>query len=177
MRKPVCYLDLDDTLIRRTVELPSGEAAPGASEFLRFLLRHFEVRWLTMWCPEGAMTEEALGSLESFFGIPRDELRPIRNVRSFTVAQGTRSKWEAIDFAEARAGRPFVWLEKRLHEADLEHMERHGFRDCFVECNVTTNPHRLAEVYQILVCRFALEGDEKSCVGGAIQRHANTCPM
>ncbi|MDQ3310142.1 MAG: hypothetical protein M3497_08460 [Gemmatimonadota bacterium] len=26
----------------------------------------------------------------------------------------TRFKWEAIDFAEAQAGRPFVWLVERF---------------------------------------------------------------
>ena len=159
MQKPVCYLDLDDTLTRRTAELPSGKAAPGASDFLRFLLRHFEVRWLTMWCPDGNMHEEGLGWLESFFGIPRDELRHVRNMRSFTIAEGTRFKWEAINFTEAQTGRPFVWLEERLHEADVEHMERHGCRDCFIECDVTANPYRLAEVREILTERFALEDE------------------
>jgi hypothetical protein len=157
MQKPVCYLDLDDTLIRRPADTPLGKAAPGASEFLRFLLRHFEVRWLTMWCPDGTMPEQGLGWLESFLGIPRDEFRHVRNSRSFTITPVARFKWEAIDFDEATAGRPFVWLEERLHEADEEHMGRHGFRDSFIECDVTANPHRLAEVHQILVRRFALD--------------------
>jgi hypothetical protein len=163
MKKPICYLDLDDTLIRRPPEQPLGEAAPGATEFLRFLLRHFEVRWLTMWCADGIMSEEGLGWLESFFGIPRHELRHVRNERGFTITPTTRFKWEAIDFAEAQAGRPFVWLEERLHEIDAEQVERHGFRDCFIECDVTANPHRLAEVRETLVERFSLENDDTTC--------------
>ena len=112
-----------------------------------------------MWCPDGTMSQEGLGWLESFFCIPRAERRHVRNERSFTITPATRFKWEAIDFAEAQAGRPFVWLEERLHEADVEPVERHGFRDCFIQCDVTANPHRLAEVQALLVQRFALEDD------------------
>ena len=65
-RRPIVYLDIDDVLIAWP---PSGgrEAAPHASEFLRWLLEHVEVRWLTAWCPSGTMSDERRNKLARIF--------------------------------------------------------------------------------------------------------------
>jgi hypothetical protein len=50
--RPVLYLDLDDTLLTWAASRPL--AAPGAREFVLWALEHYEIRWLTRWCPTGS---------------------------------------------------------------------------------------------------------------------------
>ncbi len=158
---PIAYLDVDDTILRH----PPGEesvAAPGAADFLRFLARHFEVRWLTRWCPGGTMRPEQLANLARHLTVPAAELQAIRNPCQFEdleTPDGFPVKWRALDWDAIAAGRPFVWIENYLTREDEAVLARHGLLDSYIHCDVTADPGRLAEVRRILEDRFGLGDD------------------
>jgi hypothetical protein len=104
-RTPILYLDLDDTII--SWEGGAPHAAPGATEFVDWALEHFEVRWLTTWCPSGAMSDKLLGDLSSMVRIPREVLSGIRG----SEWEGTESKLNGIAWLEHR--RPEYRTRKR----------------------------------------------------------------
>lgn len=154
---PIAYLDVDDTILRRPT---AGEsiAAEGADEFLRFLARHFEVRWLTRWCPAGRMREEQVLRLARLLRLSAEELLPIANPGAFVDGEppeGMPVKWRALDWAAIDAGRTFVWIENALTPEDQAVLESRGLLDCYIHCDVTSDPSRLAEVRRILEERFA----------------------
>lgn len=157
--RPIAYLDVDDTILRH----PAGEAssaAPGAADFLRFLARHFEVRWLTRWCPGGRMRPDQLAALETTLEVPAAELRAIVNPCSFEDLEppdGFPVKWRALDWKAIDAGRPFVWIENYITPEDRRVLAERGLLNSFILCDVTAEPRRLFDVRRILEERFALE--------------------
>ncbi len=157
--RPIAYLDVDDTILRH----PPGQAcsaAPGAADFLRVLARHFEVRWLTRWCPGGRMRPDQLALLEKYIDIPAAELRRIVNPCTFEdrVPPGEFPvKWRALDWAAIEAGRPFVWIENYITPEDRRVLEERGLLDRFIHCDVTASPDRLAAVRRLLEQRFAIQ--------------------
>lgn len=156
--RPIAYLDVDDTILRHPapdISLPP----PDVGRFLRFLAAHFEVRWLTRWCPGGRMTPEQLASLEGFLEYPAADLERIVNPCTFqddAPPQGFPVKWRGLDWAAIEAGRPFVWIENYLTPADRGVLEEHGLLDCFIHCDVTADPGRLAQVRRQLEQSFGL---------------------
>ncbi len=156
---PIAYLDVDDTILRR----PPGKetvAAPGAADFLRFLTRHFEVRWLTRWCPGGIMRPAQLAQLERHLALPAARLKAIRNPCRFEdleTPDGFPVKWRALDWDAIAAGRPFVWIENYLTPEDEAVLARHHLLDSFIHCDVTAEPGRLAQVRAILQDRFHID--------------------
>jgi hypothetical protein len=156
--RPLVYLDVDDTILRR----PTPQAslpAPGVTEFLRFLARHFEVRWLTRWCPGGRMRADQLDLLCERLGMPQEELSAIANPRAFldeVGPEGSPVKWRALDWQAIEAGRPFAWIENALAPEDRAVLAQHGLLDHWIPCDVTARPDRLREVREILEQRFGL---------------------
>ena len=156
--RPIAYLDVDDTILRH----PPGQSsvgAPGAADFLRFLARHFEVRWLTRWCPGGRMGPDQLAALENFLEVPAADLERIVNPCTFednAPPQAYPVKWRALDWAAIEAGRPFVWIENYITDEDRRVLQQRGLLDCFVHCDVTAEPHRLPQVRRLLEARFRL---------------------
>jgi hypothetical protein len=149
-------LDIDDTLLDHGAGVDGGAAPPGAAEFVRWLQRHFEVRWLTRWCPLGCLSDEQCETLALRLGLRPGELRRVRNARPFVERITSYEKHHGIDFAEADAGRPFVWIEDGLIDADRRELARRGYGDAYVPCNVTERPERLAEVRRELAARFGI---------------------
>lgn len=155
-RRPIAYLDVDDTIIRHPAPADSI-AAPGADEFLRFLGRHFEVRWLTRWCPGGRMRDDQLVYLAELLRLSEEELRPIANPASFVDGEppeGMPVKWRALDWRAIEEGRPFVWIENALTREDRALLASKDLLDCYIHCDVTRDPQRLAEVRRMLEERF-----------------------
>lgn len=145
--RPIAYLDVDDVLIRW--EGRYRDAAPHAQEFVAFLLEHFEVRWITSWCPGGVMREDRLQKLAGILAIPVDVLRQIRNPRAFAEKpHGYPAKHHAIDFGEQRR---WVWIEdENLHRCNLEELERRGATDRYIACNTSRRADDLLRVRVVL---------------------------
>jgi hypothetical protein len=149
-------LDIDDTILDHNAGVDGGLAAPGAADFVRWLQRHFEVRWLTRWCPSGCLSDEQCETLAARLAMRSVELRRVRNTRAFVERITSYEKHHGIDFAEADAGRAFVWIEDALTEADRRELARRGYAEAHVPCNVTERPERLAEVRREIAIRFGL---------------------
>jgi hypothetical protein len=142
--RPVLYLDLDDTVI--SWEGGSPHAALGAGEFVRWALAHFEVRWLTTWCPGGEMDEKLLTDLGKMLSLPVDELREIRGGE--WDREG--SKLNGVAWLEhVVLGRSFVWLEDDygFKEREREFLVANRLVDCYRHCNVTVDPACLTRVH------------------------------
>jgi hypothetical protein len=142
--RPVLYLDLDDTLISWEGGRP--HAAPGAREFLLWALGHYEVRWLTTWCPDGEMEERLLGSLSRMVEIPMDDLR---RVRGFDW-DFRRCKLDGIAWLEHLVlERPFLWVEDDygFGEREVRFLHEHGLLDRYRRVNVTEDPESLLRLH------------------------------
>lgn len=117
--KPVLYLDLDDTCLA----YPGGQAGPGVPEFIRWAKEHFEVRWLTMWCPSGDMAKPTDGTNAALLSlrlkITEAEILEIVNPHPFPVwgsyigLNGSyRDKSESIRaMLNETPDREWVWVE------------------------------------------------------------------
>jgi hypothetical protein len=142
--RPVLYLDLDDTILTWA----SGEprAAPGAREFLLWASRRYEVRWLTRWCPSGAMEDHLIDSLCSMLELERDALREIAGLDW----EGGESKLNGIAWLDHLVlRRPFLWLEDEtgVGEREKRFLEEHGLLGAYRHCNVTKDADALCRVW------------------------------
>ncbi|MDQ3607132.1 MAG: hypothetical protein M3418_13215 [Gemmatimonadota bacterium] len=145
--RPVLYLDLDDTLLTYASGKP--QAALGAREFLVWALDHFEVRWLTKWCPSGEMQEKLLGDLCKMLRI---ETAAVEHIRGFDW-EYSASKVDGIAWLEHLVlDRSFLWIEDQyaVRDFELNFLEEHGFRHCYYHCNVTEDPHALLRLTEEL---------------------------
>lgn len=145
--RPVLYLDLDDTLIRWEHGRPSG--APGAHEFLLWALQHFEVRWLTTWCPGGDMEQGLFQDLCKLLRMPPDQIHHIRG-GDWTE---TASKLNGLLWLEHLVlGRPFFWVEDEngVGERERRVLAEQGLLDCYVHVNVSTDAQALIRAHERL---------------------------
>jgi hypothetical protein len=144
--RPVLYLDLDDTIIA----WPNGRGgsprgARGAGELLCWAMEHFEVRWLTTWCPDGRMAPGLLRDLARMLRLPPEQLEGIRGLD--WSAGGC--KLDGIAWMEHLVlGRPFVWLEDEygFGERERRFLRAHGLGASHVAVNVSTDADALAGV-------------------------------
>jgi hypothetical protein len=156
--RPVLYLDLDDTLIA----WPHGRSgsprgARGGRELVLWALDHYEVRWLTTWCPDGRMEGGLLRDLAKMLDLPRERLEGIRGV---DWSESGR-KLDGIAWVEhVVLGRPFVWLEDEhgFGERERRVLGAHGLAASHLPVNVSTDPDALASVHAELRARAAAGG-------------------
>ena len=152
IQKPrVMYLDVDDSIIVWTNKV-HGFAAPMADKFIEWALQHFEVRWLTMWCPSGKLSQEGAEELSYRFNskIQPDVFRNIVNPKQFIS-----NKTEGIDFTDPR---PWVWVEDGMVSYEKLEMERRGMTENFYPTNVSKNAAVLQSTWRKLTKRFNLPG-------------------
>jgi hypothetical protein len=147
----VMYLDVDDTLIVWSNDV-MGFGAPRAADFVNWALEHFEVRWLTMWCPSGRMRQEGAEELSYRFGykIAPEVFKSIRNPKGF-IGQKT----EAIDYDDPR---PWVWVEDMVLPKEKMFLTNRKLIDNFYPTNVSTNRVVLQKTWRLLAERFELPG-------------------
>jgi hypothetical protein len=147
----ILYLDVDDTLLVWTNKV-HGFAAPMAAEFVTWALEHFEVRWLTMWCPGGRMSQQGCEELSYRFNskIHPDVFRNIVNPRGFI-----NNKTEAVDFADSR---PWVWVEDNMVSYEKREMNQRNTLNNFYPTNVSHNVVVLQSTWRKLAKRFDLPG-------------------
>lgn len=154
---PVLYLDLDDTIVSWADERP--RAAPGARDFVLWALDHYELRWLTTWCPTGDMAEELLEDLCSMLSIAPDVLQ---HIRGFDW-ESSESKLNGIAWLEhVVLGRPFLWLEDDfgIGERERSFLARHDLLGSYRCCNVTRDPQALRAIHADLIREMAGARDE-----------------
>lgn len=156
MKERVLYLDIDDTLIRWTND-ENGIAAPNAAKFVMWALEHFEVRWLTMWCPIGTLEEHRAEDLSIRFNrkISKETFMGITNPNSFFAA-GDMYKTNGIDLDDVR---PWVWVEDEILPYEVEVLRADKTLQHFHQCNVSEDPHRLIEVAKELSKKFNIPLD------------------
>lgn len=145
----IMMIDLDDTLLVWT-DKGMGFAAPAADEFMLWALEHFEVRWLTMWCPSGKLREHGARELSYRFGhrIPPEVFAGISNPKRFI-----NNKTEAVDHDDSR---PWVWVEDALVPYELKELQDKNCMENFYPTNVTHNVVALQATWAKLAKRFNL---------------------
>jgi len=151
----VMYLDIDDTLIVwGTVK--HGEKAPYATEFVRWALEHFEIRWLTMWCPIGSLLPKRAADLSALFSyeITADEFLAINNPMNFFRSE-TMNKTDGIDWKDQR---PWVWIEDGILVQERQILKSLKSYDRWYKTNVSKNKMALKETWQKLAKDFDLPG-------------------
>jgi hypothetical protein len=151
LKPRVMYLDCDDTLLVWTNKIP-GFAAPMAAEFVKWSMEHFEIRWLTMWCPGGRMNQQGCEELSYRFGstIHPDVFRSFCNPRRFIS-----KKTDAIDFDEPR---PWVWVEDGMLYPEKMEMYSRRADNNFYPTNVSNNVVMIQSTWRKLAKRFNLPG-------------------
>lgn len=122
--KPILYLDVDGVLIsfredrtRLHYEMHRGGfPAQRVGQFIDWVDRNFEVRWLTAWAINGSMKEESRLRLSAILwhDIPESWVNPL---------PWWNNKVEGIDFKEVR---PWFWMDDEQSEADNEMVPRDG---------------------------------------------------
>jgi hypothetical protein len=143
-RRPVLYLDIDDTLLSWRNGKP--QAATGARSFMLWALERFEVRWLTTWCPVGELSWGLLGDLCKMLELEPSRLRGIRGVDW----EATGSKLNGIAWLEhVVLRRPFVWVEDEYGFGDAERafLEHFAFLGSYRHCNVTEDAAALERLH------------------------------
>lgn len=143
-RRPVLYLDLDDTLLSWATGEP--RPAPAARAFLLWAAERYEIRWLTRWCPTGRMGDALLGDLCKLLDLDRSAISGVHGVDW----SGGDSKLNGIAWLEHLVlGRPFLWLEDEVGAGERERrfLEEHGLLGAYRHCNVTRDPGALDQVW------------------------------
>lgn len=154
--KPILYLDVDDTLLI----WPGPVAGCGAREFLRWAKQHFEVRWLTMWCPRGDLGDRA-SVLATLLNMERAELAEIVNPVPFWVTYSSRDKTQSIQDGAIAERRPWVWVE----DPYLSRYEQEWLREYpdyaanYYETAVSSDPEGILRTWKILSERFQLPAE------------------
>lgn len=157
--KPVLYLDVDDTPIRYPgretaawwEQYPSGKAADGAGDFIRWAVANCEVRWLTAWCCSGAMQDGGAERLAGMLDVDVEILREIHNPMPWV-----RYKTEAVNFIEHRAGRPWIWVEDELLREERDTLRARGALGNFLLTNSSEDPTALQRALAIVQARFGV---------------------
>lgn len=159
--RPILYQDVDDTILGRR-----GQPAVATPVLLRWAMRHFEVRWLTMWAPSGTVAPDLEASLAMALGLEIAEVRAMANPHPFPVVpvrfarltefESWRDKSKSVRAMLAETPeREWVWVEdddllapERAFVA--QHPTRYFCTDSY------RDPRALLNTYQELARRFRL---------------------
>ena len=151
MEKPrVLYLDIDDTLLVWT-NGQQGFAAPLAAEFVRWADEHFEVRWLTMWCPSGKLRQEGAEELSYRF---HGTVKPDVFMKFTNPTPFVSYKTDGIDFLDPR---PWVWVEDMVLPTERNVLGPKYIKQ-FYPTHVTQNVVALQATWRKLAKEFYLPG-------------------
>lgn len=157
MTKPVLFLDVDDTIL--------GGKGPGrgAADFIRWCKQHFEVRWLTMWCPDGKLGQHNGTMLAKYLDMDVEELLEIENPHPFPVdayhfslPRNWRDKSVSVKAMLAETpDRPWVWVEDP-HAVPVEHEFQVQHKDNYIMTDSSYDSEALIKTAAILAKRFNL---------------------
>jgi hypothetical protein len=149
MRRVDLYLDLDGVILRRTGRIDFGgrtefEVAPGAMEFLSWVVENFNCYWLTSRSHDGTHDE-----IERAFrlAIPAanqpDILRML--IRAIRPVPWGRGKFEGIDIS-----RDFCWVDDDPDQASVDVLEKTGLLSRLILVSRDQRPDDLERLRDIL---------------------------
>lgn len=152
LKKRILYLDIDDTLLVWTNDI-GGFAAPRAADFVHWALEHFEIRWLTLWCPSGRLQPHGAEELSYRFNykVSKEIFASIHNPRMFQEM----NKADGIDFDDPR---PWVWVEDGALSNEQYILKSKGLWNNFYKTNVSQDRRMLQKTWRLLAERFNLPG-------------------
>jgi hypothetical protein len=157
--RPVLFLDIDGVCNGWT----GNEAdlhpeyfgalcrVPGATEFFRWAVGRFEVRWLTAWSVNnaGAMREERVPELAWLLGVEEDEIRAVRSA----PWDGT-DKTTGIRAVIGESGREWIWLDDDRMERELASLEAMGATDRLIHVDCLKDVRALEKAHAGLARTF-----------------------
>jgi hypothetical protein len=120
------YIDVDDTFLLHQ------KPVHNTGSFFRWCVEHFDVKWMTRWCPDGKMDKSQISYLAPILGIEPERFKDFENPLGFKWC-----KTEAVDWE----GKPFVWVENTLFPHEVPRMTERmikyfGNLDRFYETNL-----------------------------------------
>ena len=123
------YLDIDGVLLTAKNTQP----AEYASEFIDYIVKHFDCYWLTTHCKGD--TSNVLQYLSKYFSSTTIDI-----VRCIKPTNWNTLKTEAIDMSEQ-----FVWLDDRPFLAEIEILKIHSCENKLIIVDLN-NPNELKRI-------------------------------
>lgn len=121
--KHTMYLDIDDTILLHQKPVHNTKA------FFQWCATHFDVRWLTRWCPDGKMDDSHKRYLSPILGVDENDFTQFENPLGF--------KWCKTEAVDWESNKPFVWVENAETPRMIERMTHYfGNTDRFYETNL-----------------------------------------
>lgn len=161
--KPVLYLDVDGVLLtfppileKNDLEARPGPLgmtpAPGARDFLKWALKHMEVRWLTAWAQGGDMLDRRAEMLGELLDIGPERLQQIPSLGWHHDSKPDGIFWVEHIVQE----RPFVWLDDDQMPRELTILEDQGLLEHFWHVDTIDDPLSLQRAWKRLQQHFEL---------------------
>ena len=120
------YLGIDGVILTRGV-IP----ALHLDKFLKHIIAHFNVSWLSSRCRGSSeMTEKYLSQF-----LETDTISLIKTIKPTSYSL---DKTEAIDFYKN-----FFWLDRELFDSEKNTLKEHNDYDSWIEINLIKNPDQL----------------------------------
>ena len=120
------YLDIDGVILAN-----DKQPALHAEEFIRHLVEHYPVFWLTTHCRNPG--DDPVPTLARFF-----DAATVERLTSVQPAYWDVLKTEAIDFSQ-----PFLWFDDDPLATEREILAQHGVLDSWVEIDLAKDLHQL----------------------------------
>lgn len=150
MKPRVLYLDVDDSLVRWDNDR-LGTPGNGAKEFVEWAKKHFEIRWLTAWCPSGVMGDIGKEGLSKIFKVEPEFFDDMDNPKSWGMSN---YKTDGIDYVDPR---PWVWVEDEILEREAMFLTTIDKLANFIKTDSSADPDALLKTKAILKQRFHLD--------------------
>lgn len=144
--KPICYLDIDDTLLpsfksplfhKYGIGIYTNIISIKAGTFFKFLNEYFEIRWLTGWAPGGDMAFDDSYRLSKYLDVPIEVIFKAKNPLPIKFdpshAQGV-IKYVGIDFNDPRE---FIWVQEDIYQLDKQFLTEKQKLDRFIKCDIS----------------------------------------
>jgi hypothetical protein len=142
IERPILFLDIDGVVLRRrSGQMRSRDAfeiAPHSLHFLGWVIKNFDVRWLSSRC-QGGDAQEVCHAFRYALGA-RDLPLDWRFLETIQAARWARRKVDAIDLSA-----DFYWVDDNHCEDALAFLASHGRADRAIETNVDRDPDALLE--------------------------------
>jgi hypothetical protein len=140
IHRPTLFLDVDGVVLRRRSgqmrARDAFEIAPHPLHFLRWVIKNFDVRWLSSRC-QGGDAQEVCHAFRYALGA-RDLPLDWRFLETIPAARWGRRKVDAIDLSTN-----FYWVDDAHGEDALAFLGSRGRADRAIETNVDRDPDAL----------------------------------